>query len=119
MLNPTSFNQRLADAGRVPSQTSHSRPRRGPSQGRRPKVERVISMSRNASHKSDVGEAPLTTTPNWTKNEKYCVTRLPGRPSQVDNIAQFRILLRVSMFMNSSNLWGYVGRVILCIDFNS
>jgi len=47
-------------------------------------------MSRNTSHKSEANEIPLTATPNWTKNEKYCVTRLPGRPSQLDNIAQFR-----------------------------
>jgi hypothetical protein len=47
-------------------------------------------MSRNASHKSEILEAPSAATPNWTKNEKYCVTKLPGRPSQVDNIAQFR-----------------------------
>ena len=92
MLNPTSFQQRAPNASRVPSQTSQSRHRRGPSQGRRPKAERVISMSRNVSHKSDVIEGPLTATPNWTKNEKYCVTRLVGRPSQVDNIAQFRTL---------------------------
>lgn len=49
-------------------------------------------MSRNTSHKSEGNEALLTATPNWTKNEKYCVTRLPGRPSQLDNIAQFRKL---------------------------
>lgn len=93
MLNSGSFNQFGPNAPRAPSQTSKPRHQRGPSQGRRPKAERVISMSRNASHKSDVIEGPSTATPNWTKNEKYCVTRLPGRPSQVDNIAQFRMPL--------------------------
>jgi nuclear pore complex protein Nup133 len=48
-------------------------------------------MSRNASHRSDIAEGPTIVSPNWTKNEKYCVTRLPGRPSQIDNLAQYRI----------------------------
>ena len=90
MLNPTSFSQLAPNASRAPSQSSKSRHRKGPSQGRRPKTERIISLSRNVSHKGDILEAPIPITPNWTKNEKYCVTRLPGRPSQLDNIAQFR-----------------------------
>jgi hypothetical protein len=91
MLNSTSFTQLVPNAARAPSHANKSRGhRRGPSQGRRPKAERVISMSRHASHNSNIVKVPATATPNWTKNEKYCVTKLPGRPSQVDNIAQFR-----------------------------
>jgi hypothetical protein len=91
MLNSTSFSQLAPNASRVPSHANKPRGhRRGPSQGRRPKAERVISTSRHASHNNNVIEVPATATPNWTKNEKYCVTKLPGRPSQVDNIAQFR-----------------------------
>lgn len=92
MLNSTSFSQLAPQMPRTASQTSKSRHRRGQSQGRRPKTERVVSMSRTQSYKSDAGvvEVVNTATPNWTKNEKYCVTRLPGRPSQIDNLAQFR-----------------------------
>jgi hypothetical protein len=96
MLNSTSFSQLAPQMPRAGSQTSKSRHRRGQSQGRRPKAERVVSMSRTQSYKSDgagagAGETAVSmATPNWTKNEKYCITRLPGRPSQIDNIAQFR-----------------------------
>ena len=109
MLGSTSFSHLAPNAARAPSQTSKSRHRRGPSQGRRPKAERVISMSRNTSHKSELNEVPLTATPNWTKNEKYCVTRLPGRPSQLDHVAQFRndpnVLKGIDV---SSHLWDNV-----------
>jgi hypothetical protein len=93
MLSSAPFAQPGPHASRAPSQASQSRHRRGPSQGRRPKAERVISMSRNTSHKLDAAVEVLgPATPNWTKNEKYCVTRLTARPSQVDNTAQYRTL---------------------------
>lgn len=94
MLSSAPFAQPGPHAPRAPSQASRSRHRRGPSQGRRPRAERVISMSRNTSHKSDAAlDVLATATPNWTKNEKYCVTRLAARPAQVDNTAQYRTLL--------------------------
>ena len=77
-------------------------------------------MSRNPSHKSEVNETPLSVTPNWTKNEKYCVTRLPGRPSHLDNVVQFRNFPKEEKETDlSSYLWDYIRRVVLCADFDS
>ena len=119
MLNSTSFTQTAPNASRAPSQTSKTRHRRTHSHGRRPKAERVISMSRNVSRKSDAIDARITVTPNWTKNEKYCVTRLPGRPPQIDNLGQFRTRLILVYLTCSSCKRDHVWRFVICIGFNT
>jgi hypothetical protein len=120
MLNSTSFSQ-LAPKNppRAASQTSKSRHgRRTGSAGRRPKVERVVSMSRHPSHKSDVKDpVTVSASPIWTKNEKYLVTRLSGRPSQLDKLSQYRTLLFWGGgLMCSAREWNYLGRLELCLD---